>query len=66
MERNLNPDEGDADEAQAEAETQLIEGKQIPEASALPKPGAKQVGSRTRNQSFRIVLRAAFVHTGSD
>ncbi len=44
MERNLNPDEGDAGEAQAETETRLIETPRTPEASALPKPGAKQVG----------------------
>jgi serine/threonine protein kinase len=44
MERNLNPGEGDGGEAQAEAETQLIQAQPALEASALPKPGAKQIG----------------------
>jgi len=44
MEKNLNPREGDAGQAQTEAETQLIESQRTPEAGAFPKPGAKQVG----------------------
>jgi serine/threonine protein kinase len=44
MERNPNPGEGDAGEAQAENETQLIGAQRSSEATALPKPEAKQIG----------------------
>ena len=44
MERNPNPGEGDAGEAQAENETQLIEAQRSSKATALRKPEAKQIG----------------------
>jgi len=44
MEGNPNPDESKTGEDQAEAETQFIEAQRTPEASALPRSGAKQIG----------------------